>query len=87
MSSYIPQDLIDIDLTDVESLKYYLLRELRSIQEALRLLETDAVHMRVLPVAIDKPRAGLLAMAGAGILGANEGLYRYSSGGSWVYIG
>jgi hypothetical protein len=85
--AYIPQDLIDIDLENVESLKYYLMRELRSIKEALDLLETEGVHMRILPVAINKPRYGLLAMSAAGVLGANEGLYRYDSGGSWVYIG
>jgi hypothetical protein len=51
--------------------------------------EIDLIHLRVLAVAPEKPRAGMLAYADGSNWdpGSGEGLYRYSSGGAWVFIG
>ncbi len=51
--------------------------------------EIDLIQMRVLAVEPEKPRAGMLVYADGSNWdpGSGEGLYRYSSGLAWVFIG
>lgn len=80
---YIPSELPYSD----DELRTFLAIELRRIQETFRLLDSEGAHFVPLHVAPDKPREGLLVIAAAGVLGANEGLYRYNSSDTWVFIG
>ena len=72
---------------DKERFNTYIIEELRAIANEIKGLNVEGINFFILQNDVDKPRAGLLAMSAAGNLGVSEGLYRYSSGGSWVYIG
>jgi len=61
--------------------------ELRRVADALELLETSGVHFNPLTETPNKDIIALTVYANAGVLGANEGIYRRDSGGSWAYVG
>lgn len=65
----------------------FVMEELRRIADALELLETSGIHFNPLAVAPNKDIVALTVYANAGVLGANEGIYRRDSGGSWIYVG
>ena len=71
----------------LEALIQFINEEYEKIAAAIRLFGTEGAWFVPHETSIDKPRYGLVAYSAAGVLGTNEGLYRYSSGGSWVYIG
>jgi hypothetical protein len=61
--------------------------EFARISDALRLLENDGVHFNPLGVAPSKDIHALTVYAQAGVLGIFEGLYRYDSSESWIFVG
>lgn len=73
--------------TKTEDLRKYVYDELRRIADALQPLLVESVAFKVEQVGVDKPRSGAVAYSAAGVLGANEGLYRYTVAGAWVYVG
>lgn len=82
---YSPQSAPDI----AEKLPGYVEEELRRISDSLQSMHASQVQMRLLYAVPSKPRTGTVILAAADVVsgGALEGLYRYSSGGAWVYIG
>lgn len=71
----------------IEDLRKYIFDELRHISEALQPLQIEVAAFKTEQVGVSKPRAGLVVYSAAGVLGVNEGLYRFDSTGAWVYIG
>ena len=82
--SYIPDPLYD----DTE-LGRYLSRELQKISDQTTVNQVDGIEFKVWNVLPDKPRAGQVYYADGTQWnpGSGEGLYRYSTGGSWVLLG
>jgi hypothetical protein len=76
-----------ISASSLEELRRGVNDELRRIADALSLVETQAVNLEALHVAPGKPRHPAIAYSAAGVLGVNEGLYRYDSANTWVFIG
>ena len=72
---------------DPELLGPFLAEELRNISEAMQSMEGSSVLFHIEHNGVAKPRAGLLVTAAAGVLGTSEGVYRYNSTGSWVFVG
>jgi hypothetical protein len=73
---------------DPNDLPAYLFRELARIEQAFNILK--AGRLEVSYVAPPKPRAGDIRYAAGAPYwnpGSGEGVYRYSLGGAWVFLG
>jgi hypothetical protein len=73
--------------TDPELLTFFVSDEFRKISDAFAQGEADGISFNIIRNAVAKPRAGMVVMAAAGVLGASEGLYRYTLAGAWVFVG
>lgn len=71
-----------------DAVKRFIGRELIKIAQAINKPSFNELTVYNIEEALPgKPRAGTVAYFAATIAGTNEGLYRYSTGGAWVFIG
>ncbi len=68
-------------------LRRYIVEELLSIQLFTRQPSYDIIEFNVLNALPTKPRQGMVGYFAATVAGANEGIYRYDTGGSWQFVG
>ena len=76
---------------DESDLGRYVAKELQKLSDELRTNQIDGLEFKIWYVLPDKPRAGQVYYADGtswtGDGSSGEGLYRYSTGGSWVFVG
>ena len=72
---------------DVKNLPLYLQEEFSKISAAVTALANG--HLDISTVAPAKPRAGDIRYADGTIWnpGSGAGIYRYTAGGAWVFVG
>lgn len=86
--SYTPSAPPRLDTLESQRIFQWLERELIAISRN-EAEELDSLWFRILYVAPEKPRAGLVVYADGTTWnpGSGEGLYRYSLGATWVHLG
>lgn len=69
----------------VDDLRRSVAEELTRIADALETPSAKYILLDTLQAALDKPRAGAIAVSAAGVLGVNAGVY-WHNGTSWTQL-
>lgn len=68
-------------------LRRYLAEETEQINSVFNQPTFGIIRLDVLQATPAKPRAGMVGYFAAGVATASEGIHRYSTGGSWIFVG